>query len=218
MKFFIDTADIEEIRTAYGWGVISGVTTNPSLVAKTGRDMQEAILEICDIVDGPISAEVISLDRKGMIEEGRALAALHSNIVVKIPMTPEGMAATSALSAEGIDVNVTLVFSPQQALLAAQAGAAYVSPFVGRLDDIGEDGIGLVSDIAHIFNVHDIPVEIIAASIRHPKHIMDAALAGADIATVPFGVLEKCFKHPLTDSGIERFLADWEGAVKGNGR
>jgi len=217
MRFFLDTAEVEQIRKAAYWGVISGVTTNPTLVAKSNQDLKSVIMEICDIVDGPVSAEAISLDAEGMVREGRELAAIHDNVVVKIPMTAEGMAATQRLSDEGIDVNVTLVFSPQQALLAAAAGAAYVSPFIGRLDDIGEDGIGLVRDIAEAFAIQDIPVEIIAASIRHPRHVIDSALAGADIATVPFAVLEKCFRHPLTDSGIERFLADWEGARKNNG-
>jgi transaldolase len=217
MRFFLDTAEVEQIRKAACWGVISGVTTNPTLVAKSNQDLKSVIIEICDIVDGPVSAEAVSLDAEGMVREGRELAAIHDNVVVKIPMTAEGMAATQKLSDEGIDVNVTLVFSPQQALLAAAAGAAYVSPFIGRLDDIGEDGIGLVRDIAEAFALQDIPVEIIAASIRHPRHVIDSALAGADIATVPFAVLEKCFRHPLTDSGIERFLADWEGARKNNG-
>lgn len=217
MRFFLDTAEVDQIRKAAYWGVISGVTTNPTLVAKSNQDLESVIAEICDIVDGPVSAEAVSLDADGMVREGRELAAIHDNVVVKIPMTTEGMAATRRLSDEGIDVNVTLVFSPQQALLAAAAGAAYVSPFIGRLDDIGEDGIGLVRDIAEAFALQDIPVEIIAASIRHPRHVIDSALAGADIATVPFDVLEKCFRHPLTDSGIERFLADWEGARKNNG-
>ncbi|MFP4482262.1 MAG: fructose-6-phosphate aldolase [Thermovirgaceae bacterium] len=217
MRFFLDTAEVGEIRKAAYWGVISGVTTNPTLVAKSNQDLESVITEICDIVDGPVSAEAVSLDVEGMVQEGRELASIHDNVVVKIPMTAEGMAATRRLSDEGIDVNVTLVFSPQQALLAAAAGAAYVSPFIGRLDDIGEDGIGLVQDIAEVFLLQDIPVEIIAASIRHPRHVIDSALAGADIATVPFAVLEKCFKHPLTDKGIERFLADWEGARKNNG-
>jgi len=216
MRFFLDTAEVDQIRKAAYWGVISGVTTNPTLVAKSNQDLESVIAEICDIVDGPVSAEAVSLDADGMVREGRELAAIHDNVVVKIPMTTEGMAATRRLSDEGIDVNVTLVFSPQQALLAAAAGAAYVSPFIGRLDDIGEDGIGLVRDIAEVFALQDIPVEIIAASIRHPRHVIDSALAGADIATVPFAVLEKCFRHPLTDSGIERFLADWEGARKNN--
>ncbi|MDO9508313.1 MAG: fructose-6-phosphate aldolase [Thermovirgaceae bacterium] len=218
MRFFLDSADIEEIRKAAGWGVIDGVTTNPSLVAKSGGDFHSLIAEITRIIDGPVSAEVISMNSDGMVEEGRVLAAIAPNVAVKIPMCPEGMAAVSRLSAEGIDVNVTLIFSPQQALLAAAAGAAYVSPFVGRLDDIGEDGIGLVGDIAEVFNIHGIATEIIAASIRHPGHVIDSALAGADIATVPFSVLEKCFDHPLTESGIRKFLSDWEGYGKNHGR
>jgi len=219
MRFFLDSADIEEIRKAAGWGVIDGVTTNPSLVAKSGgRDFHSLIAEIAAIVEGPVSAEVISSDSDGMFSEGKTLSAIASNIAVKIPMCKEGMAACSRLAREGVDVNVTLVFSPQQALLAASAGAAFVSPFVGRLDDIGEDGIGLVGDIAEVFDIHGIETEIIAASIRHPRHVLDAALAGADIATVPFSVLEKCFDHPLTESGIRRFLADWEGYGKDHGR
>jgi transaldolase len=219
MRFFLDSADIEEIRKAARWGVIDGVTTNPSLVAKSGGgDFHALIGEICRIVEGPVSAEAVSLDAEGMISEGRELSGIAPNVAVKIPMCPEGMAATSVLSREGIDVNVTLVFTPQQALLAAAAGAAFVSPFVGRLDDIGEDGIGLVSDIAEVFDIHGIDTEIISASIRHPRHVIDSALAGADIATVPLSILEKCFDHPLTESGIARFLKDWEGYRKNHGR
>ena len=219
MHFFLDSADIEEIRKAAGWGVIDGVTTNPSLVAKSGgRDFHGLIREIASLVEGPVSAEVTSLDPEGMVAEGRALAAVAPNVAVKIPMGRDGMTACSQLTREGIAVNVTLVFSPQQALLAAAAGAAYVSPFVGRLDDIGEDGIGLVGDIAELFDIHNITTEIIAASIRHPRHVAEAALAGADIATVPLAVLEKCFDHPLTESGIKKFLADWEEFGKDHGR
>lgn len=219
MLFFLDSADIEEIRKAAGWGVIDGVTTNPSLVAKSGgRDFHGLIREIASLVEGPVSAEVTSLDPEGMVAEGRALAAVAPNVAVKIPMGRDGMTACSQLTREGIAVNVTLVFSPQQALLAAAAGAAYVSPFVGRLDDIGEDGIGLVDDIAELFDIHNITTEIIAASIRHPRHVAEAALAGADIATVPLAVLEKCFDHPLTESGIKKFLADWEEFGKDHGR
>lgn len=219
MRFFLDSADIDEIRKAAGWGVISGVTTNPSLVAKSGGgDFHSLIGEIARMVEGPVSAEVLSMDAGGMVEEGRILSAIAPNIAVKIPMCREGMAATSRLSDEGINVNVTLVFSPQQALLAAAAGAAFASPFVGRLDDIGEDGIGLVGEIAEIFEIHGIATEMIAASIRHPRHVLDAALAGADIATVPLPVLEKCFDHPLTESGIRKFLSDWEGYGKNHGR
>lgn len=219
MHFFLDSADIEEIRKAAGWGVIDGVTTNPSLVAKSGgRDFHGLIREIASLVEGPVSAEVTSLDPEGMVAEGRALAAVAPNVAVKIPMGRDGMIACSQLTREGIVVNVTLVFSPQQALLAAAAGAAYASPFVGRLDDIGEDGIGLVGDIAELFDIHNITTEIIAASIRHPRHVAEAALAGADIATVPLAVLEKCFDHPLTESGIKKFLADWEEFGKDHGR
>lgn len=219
MHFFLDSADIEEIRKAAGWGVIDGVTTNPSLVAKSGgRDFHGLIREIASLVEGPVSAEVTSLDPEGMVAEGRALAAVAPNVAVKIPMGRDGMTACSQLTREGIAVNVTLVFSPQQALLAAAAGAAYASPFVGRLDDIGEDGIGLVGDIAELFDIHNITTEIIAASIRHPRHVAEAALAGADIATVPLAVLEKCFDHPLTASGIKKFLADWEEFGKDHGR
>jgi len=219
MHFFLDSADIEEIRKAAGWGVIDGVTTNPSLVAKSGgRDFHGLIREIASLVEGPVSAEVTSLDPEGMVAEGRALAAVAPNVAVKIPMGRDGMTACSQLTREGIAVNVTLVFSPQQALLAAAAGAAYVSPFVGRLDDIGEDGIGLVGDIVELFDIHNITTEIIAASIRHPRHVAEAALAGADIATVPLAVLEKCFDHSLTESGIKKFLADWEEFGKDHGR
>ncbi|MDI9393548.1 MAG: fructose-6-phosphate aldolase, partial [Synergistota bacterium] len=218
MRLFLDSADNDEIRRAAGWGVIDGVTTNPSLVAKSGGgDLHSLIREIAGIVDGPVSAEVISLDAEGMVAEGRVLARIAPNVAVKIPMTKDGMTACSRLAREGVDVNVTLVFSPQQALLAASAGAAFVSPFVGRLDDIGEDGIGLVGDIAEVFDIHGIETEIIAASIRHPRHVIDSALAGADIATVPLNVLEKCFDHPLTESGIKKFLADWEGFGKDHG-
>ncbi len=219
MHFFLDSADIEEIRKAAGWGVIDGVTTNPSLVAKSGgRDFHGLIREIASLVEGPVSAEVTSLDPEGMVAEGRALAAVAPNVAVKIPMGRDGMTACSQLTREGIAVNVTLVFSPQQALLAAAAGAAYASPFVGRLDDIGEDGIGLVGDIADAFDIGDIATRVIAASIRHPRHVFEAAMAGADIATVPLAVLEKCFDHPLTASGIKQFLADWEEYGKDNGR
>ncbi len=200
-------------------GVIEGVTTNPSLVAKSGgRDFHGLIREIASLVEGPVSAEVTSLDPEGMASEGRVLAAVAPNVAVKIPMGREGMTACSRLAREGIAVNVTLVFSPQQALLAAAAGAAFVSPFVGRLDDIGEDGIGLVGDIAELFDIHGIATEIIAASVRHPRHVAEAARAGADIATAPLAVLEKCFDHPLTASGIKKFLADWEEFGKDHGR
>ncbi|CAM2362464.1 fructose-6-phosphate aldolase [Listeria seeligeri] len=212
MRFFIDTANVEEIKKANRMGFIAGVTTNPSLVAKEGRDFNEVIQEITSIVDGPISGEVVSLEADGMIEEGRVIAKIHPNMVVKIPMTGEGLAAVKVLTEEGIKTNVTLVFSAAQALLAARAGATYVSPFLGRLDDIGDDGLVLIRDIAQIFEIHGIPTEIISASVRHPIHVIECAKAGADIATVPYKVFEQMLKHPLTDSGIDKFLADWEAA------
>lgn len=214
MRFFIDTANVEEIKKANRMGFISGVTTNPSLVAKEGRDFNEVIQEITSIVDGPISGEVVSLEAGEMIAEGRVIAKIHPNMVVKIPMTGEGLAAVKVLTEEGIKTNVTLVFSATQALLAARAGATYVSPFLGRLDDIGDDGLVLIRDIADIFEIHGIPTEIISASVRHPIHVIECAKAGADIATVPFKVFEQMLKHPLTDSGIDKFLADWEAAKK----
>lgn len=209
MKLFIDTANIDEIREVNSWGVISGVTTNPSLIAKEGRDFKQVIEEITSIVDGPISAEVISLESEGMIEEARELAKIHPNIVIKIPMTKEGLKAVSVLSKENIKTNVTLIFSANQALLAARAGATFVSPFVGRLDDIGNEGINIVEDIADIFYIYGIDTEIIAASIRHPIHVIQAAKAGADIATIPYKIFEQMLAHPLTDIGIEKFLKDW---------
>lgn len=212
MKFFIDTANIEEIKEANELGVISGVTTNPSLVAKEGRDFIEVIKEIAEIVDGPISAEVISEDHEGMVQEARKLAGIHKNIVIKIPMTAEGLKAVKILSKEGIKTNVTLIFSANQALLAARAGATYVSPFIGRLDDISSDGMKLIEDIAQIFKTYDIKTEIIAASVRHPIHVLTAAKLGAHIATVPYKVIMQMIKHPLTDAGIERFKEDWAKA------
>lgn len=212
MKFFIDTAKVEDIKKANDMGVICGVTTNPSLIAKEGRDFKEVIAEIAAIVDGPISGEVkaTTQDAEGMIAEGREIAAIHPNMVVKIPMTVEGLKATKALAAEGIKVNVTLIFSANQALLAARAGAAYVSPFLGRLDDISQPGIDLIRMISDIFlNYPEIETEIIAASIRNPIHVTDCALAGADIATIPYAVIEQMTKHPLTDQGIEKFVADY---------
>ncbi len=209
MKLFIDTANIDEIREVNSWGVISGVTTNPSLIAKEGRDFKQVIEEITSIVDGPISAEVISLESEGMIEEARELAKIHPNIVIKIPMTKEGLKAVSVLSKENIKTNVTLIFSANQALLAARAGATFVSPFVGRLDDIGNEGINIVEDIADIFYIYGIDTEIIAASIRHPIHVIQAAKSGADIATIPYKIFEQMLAHPLTDIGIEKFLKDW---------
>lgn len=211
MKFFIDTANFDEIKEAHSWGILSGVTTNPSLVAKE-KDVSfhDRLKEIADLVDGSISGEVIALDSEGMIKEGRELAELAPNITVKLPMTPEGLKACAVLAGEGKKVNVTLIFSANQALLAARAGAAYVSPFLGRLDDIGHNGMDLIAQIAEIFAIHDIDSEIIAASIRHPQHVTEAALNGAHIGTMPMKVLEMMFKHPLTDKGIEAFLADWE--------
>lgn len=211
MKFFIDTADVEEIKKANDMGVIKGVTTNPSLIAKSGRDFKEVIREISSIVDGPISGEVkaTTTDAQTMIREGREIAAIHQNMVVKIPMTAEGLKAVKVLSAEGIKTNVTLVFSANQALLAAEAGAAYVSPFLGRLDDISQPGIDLIETIAEIFRVYGYETEIIAASIRNPIHVTDCALAGADIATVPYKVILQMLQHPLTEEGIEKFKKDY---------
>ena len=210
MKFFIDTANFEEIKEAHSWGIVSGVTTNPSLVAKeTNISFHDRLREIAELVDGSVSGEVISLDAEGMIKEGLELAAIHPNITVKLPMTPEGLKACKFFTEKGIKTNVTLIFSANQALMAARAGATYVSPFLGRLDDIGHNGVELISTIADIFTIHDIKTEIIAASIRHPQHITEAALAGAHISTTPFKVLKQLFNHPLTDKGIEGFLADW---------
>ena len=212
MKLFVDTANIEEIRKANDMGVICGVTTNPSLIAKEGRDVYEVVKEIASIVDGPISGEVkaTTTDAEGMIAEGREIAKLHKNMVVKIPMTIEGLKACKVLSSEGIKVNMTLIFTANQALLCARAGAAFVSPFLGRLDDISVRGTDLITEVAEIFNIHNIQTEIIAASIRHPMHVTDCALAGADIATVPYKVIEQMTHHPLTDQGIEKFVKDYE--------
>lgn len=212
MKFFIDTAKVEDIRKANEMGVICGVTTNPSLIAKEGRDFNEVIKEITTIVDGPISGEVkaTTVDAEGMIAEGREIAKIHPNMVVKIPMTIEGLKATKVLSSEGIPVNVTLIFSVNQAILAAEAGAAYVSPFLGRLDDINMPGINLIRDIAEVFDIYGYETEIIAASVRNTVHVTECALAGADIATVPYGVIEQMTKHPLTDVGIAKFQADYK--------
>ena len=212
MRFFIDTANVEEIKAANDMGIICGVTTNPSLIAKEGRDFNQVIAEIASIVDGPISGEVkaTTTDAEGMIQEGRAIAAIHPNMVVKIPMTVEGLKAVKVLNQEGIKTNVTLVFSAAQALLAARAGATYVSPFLGRLDDISMPGIDLIEEITEIFGMHDINTQIIAASIRNPIHVIDCAKAGADIATVPYKVLMQMTKHPLTDQGIEKFKKDYE--------
>ena len=214
MRFFIDTANVKEIREAASLGVVDGVTTNPSLIAKEGRDFREVIDEICQVVDGPISAEAVSLTADEMIVEAEGLAKIHRNIVVKLPMTKDGMKATKALAEKGIRVNMTLVFSPMQALLAAKVGAAFVSPFVGRLDDISHCGMDLVRQIVTIYNNYGYATEVIVASIRNPLHVVDAALAGAHIATIPFGVIDQLVKHPLTDIGIEKFLADWKKLEK----
>ena len=210
MKLFIDTANISEIAEINDWGIICGVTTNPSLIAKEGRIFEDVIQEITAIVDGPISAEVISLEADGMVKEARELAKIHKNIVIKIPMTAEGLKATKVLSDEGIKTNVTLIFSAAQALLAAKAGATYVSPFVGRLNDIASNGMELIEDIAQIFDNFGYETEIIAASVRGPQDVVDSAKCGAHIATVPYKVFHQMLKHPLTDSGIEKFLADWK--------
>ncbi len=212
MKLFIDSANIEEVRQAAEMGIISGVTTNPSLVAREGRDFRQVVMEICQLVNGPVSAEVISLEAPGMVQEAIDIAAWSPNVVIKVPMTVEGLKAVRHLTAKGIKTNVTLVFSSNQALLAARSGATYVSPFVGRLDDISCDGCDVVAETAAIFDMHDIDTQIIAASIRHPLHVTRAALAGADIATVPYAVLLQMVKHPLTDAGVARFIADWEKA------
>lgn len=214
MKIFIDTANVDEIRKAAALGVLDGVTTNPSLIAKEGRDLKEVIEEICGIVDGPISAEVISLEADKMVQEGRELVKLHKNIVIKIPMCEEGLKAVSVLSKEGIKTNVTLIFSAQQALLAAKAGASFVSPFMGRLDDIGNGGIQVIEDIAQIFDYYGLNTEIISASIRNPMHVLDVAKAGSHIATIPYGVIMQMIKHPLTDAGIAKFMADYNKSQK----
>ena len=209
MKFFIDTADINEIKAAMEMGMVDGVTTNPTLISKTGRPFLEVAKEIIETVPGPVSLEVVSLDTQGMVDEARQLAKLGDNVVIKIPMTTEGLRAVKILSEEGIKTNVTLVFSPLQALLAAKAGATFVSPFVGRLDDIGHDGMELIAQIVQIYDNYGFDTEIIVASIRHPQHVLQAAIMGADIATIPFKVIKQLAKHPLTDVGIERFLEDW---------
>ncbi len=215
MKFFIDTANVDEIREAHELGILGGVTTNPSLVAKEGVDFHERLREITSFVSESVSAEVIGLKYEEMVEEGKELAAIAPNITVKVPMTKDGLKAVKTFTELGIKTNVTLIFSANQALLAARAGATYVSPFLGRLDDIGQDGLPLISEIAEIFNVHGIETEIIAASIRHPIHVTEAALRGADIATIPAKVLNQLMSHPLTDQGIEKFLADWNNSQKG---
>lgn len=215
MKFFIDTANLEEIKAGLEMGLVDGVTTNPSLVAKEGKEFRPLVAEICRLVDGPVSLEATSLDAEGMVKEARELATIGNNVVVKIPMSEEGIKAVKRLSAEGIDTNVTLIFSPSQALLAAKVGATYVSPFVGRLDDISTAGMELVEQIITIFENYDFPTQVIVASIRHPLHVVEAALMGADIATIPFTVLRQLTTHPLTDLGIQRFLDDWAKVPKG---
>jgi transaldolase len=214
MKLFIDTAEVEEIREAASWGILDGVTTNPSLVARTGRDFESVIHEICEIVDGPVNAEAVSVEASGMIVEGKQLAAMHPNVFVKIPMTAEGLKACKALSDHGVRTNVTLVFSAAQALLAAKAGAAFISPFVGRLDDAGHDGMAVIDQIVTILRNYAYPSEVLVASVRNPGHVIQAAEMGAHIATCPFNVLKQLLRHPLTDVGIERFLADWERVPK----
>ncbi len=210
MQFFIDTANIEQIREAASLGVLDGVTTNPSLVAKEGKDFRELLKEILEIVDGPVSAEVISTDRSGIMAEARELAAIHPNIVVKVPLVKEGLMAVRALSEEGIKTNVTLCFSPAQAIMAAKAGATYVSPFIGRLDDISTDGMDLIEKIVTIYDNYAFETQVLVASVRHPLHVVEAALIGADVVTIPFKVLDQLLKHPLTDIGLDRFLADWD--------
>ncbi len=214
MKIFIDTANLEQIKEINSWGIVDGVTTNPSLIAKEGVDLEKRIKEIANIVDGPISAEAMSLKAPDMIEEARKLSKIHPNVVIKLPMCVETLKATKKLKEEGIKVNVTLIFSAQQALLAAKAGAAYVSPFIGRLDDIGEYGTDLIANIANIYANYDFDTEIIAASIRHPVHVLEVALVGCDIATIPYDVLKKMVSHPKTDEGIQKFIADYEKSKK----
>lgn len=210
MKLFIDTANLDEIREVNSWGVLNGVTTNPSLIAKEGRDFKTVVAEIAELVDGPISAEVVSEDYEGMLKEARELSKIHENIIIKVPMTKDGLKAVNILAKEEIKTNVTLIFSANQALLAARAGASYVSPFIGRLDDIGNEGIDIVKDVAEIFYIYGMETEIISASIRHPIHVLESAKAGADIATIPYKIFNQMLDHPLTDSGIEQFLKDWE--------
>lgn len=209
MKIFIDTANVDDIKKANDWGIVDGVTTNPTLVAKEGKDFKALINEILSIVDGPISAEVISTDSEGMVQEALEISKWSENIVIKVPMIPEGLKAVKILNEKGIKTNVTLVFSVNQAILAAKAGATYVSPFIGRLDDIGHDGMQIIRDIVQIYKVYDFKTEVIVASIRHPLHVIESAKIGAHVATIPFGVIDKMFKHPLTDIGLENFLKDW---------
>ena len=214
MKFFLDTANVKEIQEAASLGLLDGVTTNPSLVAKEGRSFKEMLIEICNIVDGPISAEVVSLEADAMVKEGKELAKIHKNIVVKVPLIAEGLKATKRLAAEGIKVNVTLCFSPTQALLAAKAGAWCVSPFIGRLDDISSNGMELIRQILTIYRNYDFKTQVLVASVRHPQHVVEAALAGGHICTMPFSIFQQMVKHPLTDSGLKKFLADWESQAK----
>lgn len=214
MRLFIDTANIDEIREISKWGILSGATTNPSLIAKEGRDLKEVINEIVNIVNGPISAEVVAEKAEDMARDGEALASIHENIVIKIPMTEEGLKAIKVLDEKGIKTNCTLIFSANQALLAARAGATFVSPFIGRMDDIGNSGMNLIGEVAQIFDIHGIDTEIIAASIRHPMHVTEAALQGSDIATIPYKVFKQMLSHPLTDKGIEKFNKDWEKLKK----
>lgn len=214
MKFFLDTANVKEILEAASLGLLDGVTTNPSLVAKEGRSFKEVLVEICNIVDGPISAEVVSLEADAMVKEGKELAKIHKNIVVKVPLIAEGLKATKRMAAEGIKVNVTLCFSPTQALLAAKAGAWCVSPFIGRLDDISSNGMELIRQILTIYRNYDFRTQVLVASVRHPQHVVEAALAGGHICTMPFSIFQQMVKHPLTDSGLKKFLADWEAQAK----
>jgi len=218
MKFFLDTANLEEIRKGLEMGLVDGVTTNPTLISKEGREFWDLVSEICRTVPGPVSLEVTALDAEGMVREARELAKLGDNVVVKIPLTKEGIKAVKRLEEEGIKTNVTLIFTPMQALLAAKAGASFVSPFIGRLDDISSYGMRLVEDILTIFSNYDIFTQVIVASVRHPMHVLEAALLGADIVTMPYKVMEQLFTHPLTDIGLERFLKDWERVPKGRGR
>ncbi|TKS64454.1 MAG: fructose-6-phosphate aldolase [Nitrospira sp.] len=214
MKFYLDTASVKEIQEAASWGLLDGVTTNPSLVAKEGRVFRDVLVEICNIVDGPISAEVVSLEADAMVKEGKELAKIHKNIVVKVPLIAEGLKATKRMAAEGIKVNVTLCFSPTQALLAAKAGAWCVSPFIGRLDDISSNGMELIRQILTIYRNYDFKTQVLVASVRHPQHVVEAALAGGHICTMPFSIFQQMVKHPLTDSGLKKFLADWEAQAK----
>jgi transaldolase len=214
MKFYLDTASVKEIQEAASLGLLDGVTTNPSLVAKEGRVFREVLVEICNIVDGPVSAEVISLEADAMVKEGKELAKIHKNIVVKVPLIAEGLKATKRLTAEGIKVNVTLCFSPTQALLAAKAGAWCVSPFIGRLDDISSNGMELIRQILTIYRNYDYKTQVLVASVRHPQHVVEAALAGGHICTMPFSIFQQMVKHPLTDNGLKKFLADWDSQAK----